>query len=135
MKQVTVRVTYECGRCGNVQRRTYTSQDGLLIIPQAYCGCCIRRNNFTVMSNVVSNGEVTEVETANKGSEVQGPVGRSDVPAAGRAPETTGAPAEGRVDTDKPDGGTREPETGVGGAQGLHNVPPVKAKVVGKPVK
>jgi len=130
-KWVTARITFECGRCGNVQRRNYEAKDGLLTIPQVYCGCCVRQNNFTVMSAVVSDTKVHDDEKA----EVQRPGGRSDVPAAGRTAETAGAPVEGRKPADKTDDADLKSEAGKRSAEGLPGAPAAKAKVDGKPAK
>ena len=133
MKRVKVTVLYQCGRCSHSAKRTYTADDdGLLTIPNTYCGRCIKQKHFTVLSHVVTEADIEE---ADESTEVRRPGGRSDVPAEVRTPATVGPEAERRSDPDKADITNPKPETGVGSAQGLPSVPPAKTKVAGKPAK
>ena len=71
-KRVRVTVTYECGKCGNVQRRDYESTEGLLELPRVYCGECIRFRSFTVLTAVISKAEAFEVDPeAEEAEEVE----------------------------------------------------------------
>ena len=65
-KTIEVEMMYECGRCGNGQRKTHTSQDGLLQVPKIYCGNCTKGRGLVLMSETFvsvksSDSEDTEV--------------------------------------------------------------------------
>ena len=66
---ISVRMTAECGKCGNrVVRILKTSPDGLLDLPTVRCGRCVKGNCLTLMSVTFSEGKVVgvDVEPANK---------------------------------------------------------------------
>jgi hypothetical protein len=65
---VSIRVTYECGRCANrVVRVLKTTEDGLLEVPAVYCGRCIKGTRLSQMSVTMSEGKVIEpVETTSE---------------------------------------------------------------------
>ena len=71
--RVKVKFLYECGRCNNRQVREFEAKDGLLEIPNMYCGCCTRSNNTTVMTRTVSD---ISVSTLEKDKETVGVRGR-----------------------------------------------------------
>jgi len=112
LKTVELTVTYQCGRCDNLQRRVLRSKDGLLEIPNVYCGCCLKHNWPVIMSMTYSGARVIDPPVPPKPenpdrvptlkemagawsdgkAETAGLGGRSEVPASGK--ET--APAEGQ---------------------------------------
>jgi hypothetical protein len=58
---VSVRITFECGRCSNRVVRVLTSTpDGLLEVPIVYCGRCVRGKNLNQMSQTISEGKIIE---------------------------------------------------------------------------
>jgi hypothetical protein len=98
MSKVRVKVVYECGRCGNVQRREYVAQDGLLTVPNVYCGACVTGKRFTTMSVSISEAKVEETV---KSPEVQGLERQPDMPAAGEVAGAVGGTSQGRQSADK----------------------------------
>lgn len=63
-KTIEVVMMYECGRCGNSQRKTYVSDDGLLIVPKIYCGNCTKGRGLVPMSETF-----VSVTSSEKGDE------------------------------------------------------------------
>jgi len=59
---VKATVVYECGRCGNMQRRVYTSEDGLLELGDLYCGKCVRGRNLSTLSRRITYSSLRVVE-------------------------------------------------------------------------
>lgn len=47
------KITLECGRCGNVQRREITPINGLIELPTYYCGKCTRSCNLSQLSSTM----------------------------------------------------------------------------------
>ena len=151
---VKVRVTYECGRCGNIRWRTYVAEDGLLTIPQVYCGKCVSKSHFTPLSTVISKAEVVDsdapcaasvtrgenrakklgevYESADKETEVSRSIGRDEVPESGPAAETAGKQGEGRESADA--SGGKDPVAGIGSAGGVPKVA-ARSPMPGKQVK
>jgi len=93
---VKAKVLYECGRCGNRQTREYDAVDGLLTIPNVYCGRCIRSKNPTVMTF-----SFTKIEVVEPKKEIEMP---------DKAVNTTDS---NEVETDGEENGTGETEEGV----------------------
>lgn len=121
MTNVKVRVIYECGRCGNLQIRTYTASNGLLEVPNCYCGCCTRQKNFTVMSSRITEATLVEETTESRSEEGLG--GRSEMPEGQSATETVEQPKSGWVGTDETDD-----EDGAKGKRRIERMPPIPKK-------
>jgi hypothetical protein len=129
-KAVRVRVTYECGKCANVQFRVYESKDGLLEIPNQYCGHCIGSRHFSLMSASISKGEA--FETTDEATKAGGPERLPDVQPTGKAPKAAEPTSGGRVDSNAAQG--KNTGAGTGSPAGVPGV--VKAQgLPGQPVK
>ena len=65
MKQVVEAcLTFECGRCSNIVRRTVRStDDGLIELPATYCGRCVGHRHFSQMSITISKERMVEEKT------------------------------------------------------------------------
>lgn len=62
MTKAKLRATYECGRCGNIQVRNYEAyDDGLLIIPNIYCGRCVSGRRPTTMTVTYSEVKAEDI--------------------------------------------------------------------------
>jgi hypothetical protein len=58
---VSIRVTYECGRCANrVVRTVKTTADGLIEMTPCYCGRCVKGTRLSQMSVTLSEGKIVE---------------------------------------------------------------------------
>lgn len=120
MKRVSVKLTYECGKCGNLVRRVYQSTpDGLLEIPTVYCGKCIGRKHFTVMSSTVSEEKC--FEEADTSSAKTGLGGNDEVPEKLIPPTPPRRSPERREPANN--AGKSDGSTGESGAQGVSGVP------------
>jgi len=122
-KSVSVIFTYECGRCARTVRRTYTTgPDGLLEIPQVYCGGCLGHKRLSTMSVTIS-GEKT-FETPDPITKVQGLPRRNDVSDTLCHGTPLGQPESGRVAADAPTG--EDGPAGEPGAPRVSSLPPKK---------
>jgi hypothetical protein len=121
MKTVKAKVVYECGRCSNIQRREIVAKDGLVEVPNVYCGRCIRQRAFTVMSMQVADSTVVEEgvevgEAADSKAEEGGLGGQPEVPPKRDNAAKAGGTTKGRKPADESDDGDREPEDGEKGS-------------------
>jgi len=122
MKCVRARLTFDCGRCGATAHKIVeTTGDGLLELPNFYCGKCVSKNRLTSVSMIISNGETYEIP--NKEATVPGPWGHVQVFAAGSPAESLELAGVGRFGADTSVG--KDQSTGGDGPTG---VPPVPAK-------
>lgn len=121
MKMIQVQFTYECGRCGNVVRRTYrTTDDGLIEVPLVWCGRCVGHRHLSVMSSTMSEEKV--IETPDKKPEVRGLPRQSEVSGSGNRT----APAYGSKEGRKSANDASKSTEGIG-SDGVTGVPGVSA--------
>ena len=96
---VTIRMTLECGRCGNrTVRELKTTSDGLLEIPTLHCGQCIKSKVTVPMTTTWSEGKIIDPTE----SEVKPAVKEEQVIDADGFKHMKGAVIDGKKTTEAP---------------------------------
>jgi len=81
LNEVRLEVTFECGHCSNVARRTiHATDDGLIELPNISCGRCTKHRNLRPMSHLITKIETKTREEWEKIDAAEGRTESPDVP-------------------------------------------------------